>query len=1846
MRQGLGSPANLKCLQPGPDVEHLLQPGGTSGSVAAPITGWAPQARSTPEPKLPTAARGGAEKQGTFRSFMQDIRGKGVGYPRRASLPPRRQALASPAAAARAGSLDPEDRLCEVSPVTTGCRCISVSTFLQKPARFLRWRGEVVGAEERSLREFFEVMVGPKGLDQFAAEGGEGCSLCLEELTAETLRRSVLPCATASSASSADAGHVGAPTRCGGGLAGALRPYLEDLLIRRQGFRGAVDLLAAAADADPGMVRVLTEVTSKDLFLALLFATPRQRRARLAVAYSRLRAPLPVVFRVVAGPGGAGELCTVAFFDVLHELACTPCEGRQVLVSLGTERVLGCGKTFLLGALALTPTAEEELDIRPSGPMHLPSCDLLCADSARWVLDVHGCWSGADEGLRNAVLAMLLWAGAVCLVHCALADFHQTTNAPKKELTALLSTLAHTSVPGPDNGSGSAAAARGRGSIVLLRDSAEALGPRHAAIEAALRPYRVLATLAVEDFRGLRSTGRRASAAERLRGRVEEPLRKVGPAATPSLEELHRVHRALTESTFSSSPAPSPSKASQKTVPRRSALGEELTWLLDTAQRSGTVSTTLFPLSVIHRRISALRRLVGGGCAQTSTSRSVGSLMLDQLRKEEEEAQARTDEMRRLEDQLEAAPCSEAMMFFRKVVVSRDHLKTVREMALYLEEWKEPKVVPLLDRQRELQDRLPADGGQEGPLKEELARIAADLAELDFSMDSFWIELELLEGREGRPSTARDFDQARACWQALLAGGQPFQLLHSRPLQMAAGFLRSVLQAIGAPQSDPRGIYVVSVIGAQSSAKSTLLNFLFGCGFAVRAGRCTRGLYATYLPPTTAGPPMLVLDSEGLLSLGSEGSVFDGQIALMCMTCSHLVLVNHKGELSRQLQDLMEVCLFALKHLRLARLQPRLAFVLRDQHDRTRAVHEDMLKQMRSHLEDAARTLGSPLQDLILLDSTAVFLLPSAVTSELRQGQEVCWTSELFAREVLHLRSEVFRWLREDTAKRAASGPLEFSSLTAWFDFATAVWDTLDQFGEQLLHYRTIHEIELRRELADVAKTAVRDALDGTGVTGEVDGSPAGFHARARQMVDSFVARMHAAPSRLDLETTDLELSRALACLRDEFVIQLEELFQERASSPRFSATAKEQAKQQIRTPIEWAFENHLYTWKLHLKKANDERAMHELWVHFTGVLNRHLASSGHRSCLSEAESHELFESEWRSYEASYRSRLRTLIKEWQTLAHEVTLLFNHAVGKLQHEAGSLALLKEVGPQQVALNQGRGRDVGLATLVQQTDEEWAEQYFYLGWWNTVKMRGLALLQSGEGNGAAGILRSSIIPRMREVVQQGLQQFRQEIVARGVLDEATAAEGLRHITGVILHDMETRLLADVSVTLKRPQMLHALHLALRVACVEALVAVEDGKQRKAMEDLFAQKAYIEEHFLLIVQTNKGDVERATNFATLYHRSLSRWLDHEVTQLAADVRSQVLQEMPDPQKSSERAFQQSFAARSWVDVLEYVLDMNAYLEKLYLTIFHQRKRAYVGAAKSRVEKRILGAYHLLKEVIGQWARRETAVSPRPSLGVDVVKGPTAVIAQRSVRDLKDFIATHAERVPRNADTAEAHRQLAERLPATADFQIADPHLFAETLQARIGDFADSPEIRQRLAEKLDKALREQSVQAWSLIRGCSERCPLCGSKCDLVGEHARHHCAHHLFPAFHGWMDRTTGLPSFNHCLGPETREGTYECKDGVSRKLEEYLQSDHPAWLPFVRDDLGAAAERDVQHLRAAWVNCREPLLEYFSPMADGCAESWCADFLEEGRALTKADLQAAKDTIRKLRNHTWAPSDD
>ena len=65
-------------------------------------------------------------------------------------------------------------------------------------------------------------------------------------------------------------------------------------------------------------------------------------------------------------------------------------------------------------------------------------------------------------------------------------------------------------------------------------------------------------------------------------------------------------------------------------------------------------------------------------------------------------------------------------------------------------------------------------------------------------------------------------------------------------------------------------VAVVTVFGPQSSGKSTLLNFLFGCDFGVSAGRCTKGAYGTYFKFASKKSKhcdgIFIIETEGLFA--------------------------------------------------------------------------------------------------------------------------------------------------------------------------------------------------------------------------------------------------------------------------------------------------------------------------------------------------------------------------------------------------------------------------------------------------------------------------------------------------------------------------------------------------------------------------------------------------------------------------------------------------------------------------------------------------------------------------------------------------------------------------------------------------------------------------------------------------------------------------------------------------------------------------------------------------------------------------------------------------------------------
>lgn len=125
------------------------------------------------------------------------------------------------------------------------------------------------------------------------------------------------------------------------------------------------------------------------------------------------------------------------------------------------------------------------------------------------------------------------------------------------------------------------------------------------------------------------------------------------------------------------------------------------------------------------------------------------------------------------------------------------------------------------------------------------------------------------------------------------------------------------------------------------------------------------------------------------------------------------------------------------------------------------------------------------------------------------------------------------------------------------------------------------------------------------------------------------------------MEVIDLEFNRALISLKDDFVQKALVLFNRAANAdPRFHETMKEEARKKLGTPLDWVFENFLYSWKLQLKKKNDEQGMQKMWRHFTNVLNSFLKNN---SVLDEKTAKSLFSNEWEVYEASFQDRVKKI---------------------------------------------------------------------------------------------------------------------------------------------------------------------------------------------------------------------------------------------------------------------------------------------------------------------------------------------------------------------------------------------------------------------------------------------------------------------------------------------------------------------------------------------------------------------------------------------------------------------------
>ncbi|XP_015224724.1 PREDICTED: interferon-induced very large GTPase 1-like, partial [Cyprinodon variegatus] len=169
----------------------------------------------------------------------------------------------------------------------------------------------------------------------------------------------------------------------------------------------------------------------------------------------------------------------------------------------------------------------------------------------------------------------------------------------------------------------------------------------------------------------------------------------------------------------------------------------------------------------------------------------------------------------------------------------------------------------------------------------------------------------------------------------LMIKGHPMELMDGDAGHVPLIWVSSLIQEVIKKLGDQR-VFVLSVLGVQSSGKSTMLNAMFGLQFAVSAGRCTKGAYMQLVKLSDEIQKdykfdyILVVDTEGLRALelaGNDTIHHDNELATFVVGLGNMTLINIFGENPAEMQDVLQIVVQAFMRMKKVKLSPSCVFV-------------------------------------------------------------------------------------------------------------------------------------------------------------------------------------------------------------------------------------------------------------------------------------------------------------------------------------------------------------------------------------------------------------------------------------------------------------------------------------------------------------------------------------------------------------------------------------------------------------------------------------------------------------------------------------------------------------------------------------------------------------------------------------------------------------------------------------------------------------------------------------------------------------------------------------------------------
>ncbi|KAM6894726.1 LOW QUALITY PROTEIN: interferon-induced very large GTPase 1-like [Lycodopsis pacificus] len=258
--------------------------------------------------------------------------------------------------------------------------------------------------------------------------------------------------------------------------------------------------------------------------------------------------------------------------------------------------------------------------------------------------------------------------------------------------------------------------------------------------------------------------------------------------------------------------------------------------------------------------------------------------------------------------------------------------------------------------------------------KAEIKDIDRQLSNSSLGTEHFFREMgQIYEASLSLPETDLSRQQLqhlpKLCAELLL-DGFPLELVDGEASNIPLRWVSDVLSQLNDLMSPKSKILVVTVLGVQSTGKSTLLNTMFGVQFAVSSGRCTRGAFMLLIRINEDVKKvlncdfMVIIDTEGLkspeLAQLDNSHEHDNELATLVVGLSDITIINIAMENSTEMKDILQIVVHAFLRMKEVGKKPKCQFVHQNvsdvsAHDKNLRDRKLLLEQLNEMTQAAAK---------------------------------------------------------------------------------------------------------------------------------------------------------------------------------------------------------------------------------------------------------------------------------------------------------------------------------------------------------------------------------------------------------------------------------------------------------------------------------------------------------------------------------------------------------------------------------------------------------------------------------------------------------------------------------------------------------------------------------------------------------------------------------------------------------------------------------------------------------------------------------------------------------------------------